>query len=262
MKREVTWVGYKAHLTETCVEDAPLVITHVETTPATEADIQVLDPIHQDLAQKHLLPDAHIVDTGYASGESISASQTAYGVDLYGPVHTDTAWQARTENGLNLTQFEVDWEKQQVRCPARHTSRTWTTTKTSHGHPAIFVRFSPTDCGPCSLRARCTHSKAGAREVTLLTKEAYLALQMARQRQKTEEFIHRYAVRAGIEGTLSQAISTVDLRQSRYIGLAKTHLQHILTAAALNIIRIVAWINQVPRATTRQSYFTALAAAC
>ena len=123
------------------------------------------------------------------------------------------------------------------------------------------MRFSPTDCDPCSLRARCTRSELGAREVTLLPKEAYLALEMARQRQKTHDFVQRYAARAGIEGTISQAVGTLDLRRSRYIGLAKTHLQHILTAAALNILRGVAWINEVPLALTRKSHFAALAGA-
>lgn len=260
IKREESWVGYKVHLTETCNEGQPHMITHVETVQAMEADIQVVEAIHRDLAQKGWLPAEHVVDTGYGSGESISVSQTQYGVDLYGPVHTDTAWQARTENAFDLTHFEVNWENQQVRCPTEHVSRTWTT-KIYRGHPTIFVRFSPTDCGPCSLRARCTRSELGVREVTLLPKEAYLALKMARQRQKTDEFTQRYAVRAGIEGTISQAVSTLDLRRSRYVGLAKTHLQHILTAAALNILRGVAWINEIPLAVTRKSHFAALAAA-
>jgi transposase len=260
-KRDVIWVGYKVHLTETCQTDGPHLITHVETTPSAHADIQAIEPIHQALAQKKLLPSEHVVDASYGSGESICASQSQYGVDLYGPVHTDTAWQAHLDNAFDLTHFAIDWEKQHMRCPAGHLSRTWRATKKMRGHPVIEVRFHPTDCGPCPLRVRCTRSKAGAREVTLLPKEAYLALQMARQRQQTDEFGHRYAVRAGIEGTLSQAVSTLDLRRSRYVGLAKTHLQHILTAAALNILRGVAWINEVPFALTRKSHFAALAGA-
>jgi len=38
-KRSVAWVGYKAHLTETCDEDSPHLITHVETTAATVQDV-------------------------------------------------------------------------------------------------------------------------------------------------------------------------------------------------------------------------------
>lgn len=37
-KGSVNWVGYKVHLTETCDDDAPHVITHVVTTPATIPD--------------------------------------------------------------------------------------------------------------------------------------------------------------------------------------------------------------------------------
>ena len=43
--------------------------------------------------------------------------------------------------------------------------------------------------------------------------------------------------------------------------MAKTHLQHVATAAAINIDRIVAWLEARPRATTRTSRFAALAPA-
>jgi transposase len=41
--------------------------------------------------------------------------------------------------------------------------------------------------------------------------------------------------------------------------MGKTHLQHVATAAAINIDRIVAWWEERPRATTRTSRFAALA---
>ena len=260
VKRDTIWAGYKVHLTETCGENRPHVITHVETTQATNADVLAIQAIHQDLAQKDLLPAEHVVDAGYVSGGTISTSQIQFGVDLFGPVRRDTSWQAHTANAFDITQFTVDWENQQVCCPAGHTNRDWRI-KSLRGQPNTVVRFSPIDCHPCSLRARCTRSKKGAREITLLSKQAHQALELARQYQKTDEFTERYAARAGIEGTLSQAISTLGLRRSRYIGFVKTHLQHILTAAALNLIRVVAWINHVPAAVTHQSHFAALAPA-
>ena len=259
-KREDTWVGYKVHLTETCDDDRPHLITHVETTVGTDQDIHALDTIHHDLAHTQSLPSEHIVDMGYGSGESIHTSQAAYGVDLLCPVHADTSWQAQTPGAFDLSRFIVDWETHHLRCPLGHLSRSWTTTKPLHGKPAIWVRFSPTDCAPCPAHSLCTRSKAKARELTLIPKDAYLALQVARQRQCTETFTQRYAIRAGIEGTLSQAVNTLDLRRARYLGLAKTHLQHILTAAALNLLRVANWLQGVPRAQTRQSHFAALAA--
>jgi transposase len=88
-----------------------------------------------------------------------------------------------------------------------------------------------------------------------------VALQQARQHQASEEGKKLYRRRAGIEGTFSQAVRSFDLRHTRYRGLAKTHLQHVVTAAALNIDRLVAWLQNLPRAKTRTSRFAALAPA-
>lgn len=85
------------------------------------------------------------------------------------------------------------------------------------------------------------------------------ALQKARERQKTEKFQQQYALRSGIEGTISQGIRAFEMRDCRYIGLAKTHLQHILTAAAINLSRVFAWLEHIPRAKTRSSHFARLA---
>src|SRR5687767_3236123 len=52
-----------------------------------------------------------------------------------------------------------------------------------------------------------------------------------------------YAQRAGVEGTLSQGVRAFGLRQARYRGLAKTHLQDVAMAAAINAGRLVNWLN-------------------
>ena len=67
-----------------------------------------------------------------------------------------------------------------------------------------------------------------------------------------------YAARAGIESTHAQAVRRSGLRQTRYIGLARTHLQHIATAAALNLIRLGEWWAGTPLGSTRHSHFAAL----
>ena len=79
-----------------------------------------------------------------------------------------------------------------------------------------------------------------------------------RQKQLTDEWKARYNVRAGIEGALSQGIRVFGMRRTRYIGLAKTHLQHLLTAAAMNLVRLVNWLDGVHHAKTRTSRFAAL----
>jgi transposase len=99
----------------------------------------------------------------------------------------------------------------------------------------------------------------GGRVLNFKPRPEFELLQSARQREHFQVFKDRYAKRAGIEGTISQAIRSFDLRRSRYFGQAKTHLQHILTAIAINLSRFVNWINEVPRAATRTSSFAALA---
>ena len=96
--------------------------------------------------------------------------------------------------------------------------------------------------------------------MTLRPRELHEALQAARRQQETPEWKAEYAVRAGVEGTLSQGVRGFGLRRCRYIGLAKAQLQHVATAAAINVYRISDWLGGVPRAATRTSPFARLVA--
>jgi transposase len=107
------------------------------------------------------------------------------------------------------------------------------------------------------MREFCTRSASGPRILKLRPQAQHEALQSARVRQETEAFKQRYKRRAGIEGTISQGTYGFDLRYARYRGLAKTALQHVFVALALNLTRLVAWWDEQPRAQTRPSRFTA-----
>jgi Transposase DDE domain len=67
-----------------------------------------------------------------------------------------------------------------------------------------------------------------------------------------------YAPRAGIESTHAQPIRRSGLRRTRYRGLVKTRLRHVITAVAINLFRIASWLNGTPLAQTRCSQFAAL----
>ena len=101
------------------------------------------------------------------------------------------------------------------------------------GKAAIQVRFSPSVCRSCPSQAKCTQAQNGARTITFLPQAEPLALQHARQAQDTPEFKAQCAQRIGIEGTISQGVRGFALRSTRYIRLAKTHLQMIATAVAI-----------------------------
>jgi transposase len=260
-KREVEWVGYKVHLTETCETDTPDLVVNVETTPATTPDDHMIKRVHASLEPRDLLPAEHIVDKGYTDSQVLVESQQTYGVTLIGPVADDPSWQARTGTGFDKSQFLVDWERQVVTCPMGKQSISWLPHTYPKNGMTWEVRFARKDCTPCPRRAQCTRAKKEPRIVGLQAREPYEALQEARQRQTTEEFRQQYAPRAGIESTHAQGIRRCGLRQARYVGLAKTHFQHLATAAALNFVRLGEWLTGTPRAKTRCSPFAALKAA-
>jgi transposase len=118
-KREIVWLGYKVHLTETCQTQqtgakggeeqegraAPQLIVQVQTTLANEQDVEVTASIQHELAQADLLPDEQIVDTGYVDADLLVSSQREYGIRLLGPVLADTRGPRQRRQGLRPGPF-------------------------------------------------------------------------------------------------------------------------------------------------------------
>ena len=122
----------------------------------------------------------------------------------------------------------------------------------------IEARFATRDRFQYPLRPRCTRCKCEPRIVGMQAREHFEALQGARRHQKTDAFRTSYAAGAGSEGTHAQAISRCGVRRCCYIGLAKTRLQQVLTAVAVNLVQIAEWCAGTPTARTRYSRFAAL----
>lgn len=245
-----TWLGYKSHVTETCTVDAPRIITHVQTVVATTNDNQSCTPIQKALLEKSLKPDEHYLDAGYSSLTNLLDSR-ALDIDMFSPMRTAVNWQSQAATGFGLDTFFIDWDAQTVQCPSGKTSNVWSESYNTNAVPIIHVRFAKSDCQDCPFKVNCT--KAQSRSLKLYARDYYEALAAARLREKTAEFKEKYRVRSGIEGTISMAVRDADLRHSPFIGLQKTALHALLVASALNIIRALNWLNEVPLATSRKS---------
>lgn len=257
-KRSITWTGYKVHLTETCEDEEIHLITHVETTAAGVLDSQAITSIQEALDKRTLLPSEHFLDSGYVDADVLVKSQCHLDLEIIGPMRPDSSWQAKTAQGYDLSHFTIDWQTRQVTCPQGKLNTCWVEHLDSGSNPAITVKFSATHCRHCPVRSLCTKSKASTRHLTFRAKADHEALQRVRRLQTTPEWKSRYERRAGIEGTISQGIRSFGLRRSRYIGETKTHLQHILAASAINLVRFAVWKAGVPHAKTRISRFAAL----
>jgi transposase len=263
-KRSMGWVGYKVHLTESCDEGLPHLITDVHTTAATATDVKQLAPIQEGLAQRTKRTLTRRALGGFflrlwkQSRFEPRPPDRSHRPCLQGQ-HQE---QAKDDEGFDVANFRIDWEKKMVTCPQRRQSVRWSETETARGRSMIHIDFSATECAACPSRPLCTRAKDLPRTLTLQPKEEHEAIQFARKPKKDRRVcLPRYSHRAGIEGTVSQGVRAFWLRQARYRGLKKTHFLELATATAVNVGRIANWLNEIPTAATRRSRLAALAQA-
>jgi transposase len=250
-KRDLFWTGYKLHISETCTgagdgarpepEPLPNIITNVATTDASLPDTAMTTPIHDSLARRGLLPTQHLVDSGYPSADLLIESTDRYQITLVTPMLGDVSPQARAGAGFAAAAFDIDFDAQQATCPQGQVSASWSPAQ-QRGTDTIVVKFDTHTCRPCPLRAQCTTATRGGRQLTIRPRHIHHAVTEARARQ----------------GTIRQAIAVTETRRARYRGLNKTHLEHVYSAVALNLIRLHAWYNGQPLDRTRTSHLTRL----
>ncbi|MFC0372876.1 transposase [Methylobacterium isbiliense] len=94
----------------------------------------------------------------------------------------------------------------------------------------IKIKFAISDCRACPLWPQC----------------------------KTADFAAEYAQQAGVEATIAQGVRSSRLRRTPYFGHAKAHLAHLMTAAAMNLARVLRWLADEPKARTRHSAYARL----
>jgi transposase len=264
-KDDFTWLGYKLHITETCDgppacgcpgdgarcphDVRPNLITHAATTDATVADVTMTLPIARDLHEKNRAPARQYEDSGYASARNILDAAGLYGITLITPLARDPSRQAREGNGYDRASFTVDYDARTVTCPQGQATTRWSQTA-DRGRTVINVEFPAAACRACPARPQCTTSQKRGRTMKLPERELYEIQAAARADQDSKDWWQDYQRRAGCEATMSQAIAATGIRRTRYRGLAKVHLDHCLSAAAVNVIRLCAYWSGTPISRT------------
>ena len=236
----IRWKGFAAHLTETCASDSVNVITDVATTSAATNDGQALPGIHTRLARRGLLPAEHLVDGGYTSLVHLERAAREHEITVTGPLPGNPTHQHRRSEGFDRDDFHIDFDRRQVTCPQGQVSAGWHgpyPTSSPTAAPLIVARFTKSQCQPCPDRPRCT-SSSDARNVGFPPQELRDLQVRVRAEQQTPEWKARYAVRSGVEGTINEFAHGHGMRRCRYRGQPKAHLQHVLTAIAVNIERL------------------------
>jgi transposase len=276
-RKDRLWLGYKLHITETC-EDPPAcgcrpdpaavrpsrcghdvlpnIITDVATTDATVHDSAVTLATCAALDARGLAPSRLYADSGYASPRNMLAAARDRGITLVTPLLADTSPQARAGNGYDRSAFTIDYDARTATCPQGQASHSWYESAI-RGKPAVIVAFHARTCRACPARAQCTTARGG-RGLTLPPRELHDLQAAARAGQDGKDWQQDYRRRAGIEATISQAVTVTGTRRARYRGLAKTRLEHACAAVALNLWRLDAYWNDTPIDRTRTSHLARL----
>src|SRR5437667_11328139 len=87
----------------------PDLITQVLTTPATTQDSVMGPTIHQDLADRDLLPGTHLLDSGSVDADLLVTAQTQHQIDVVGPPFGSYSRQRLAGQGDDLHALVIDW---------------------------------------------------------------------------------------------------------------------------------------------------------
>jgi transposase len=199
-RHATVWTGYVAHLSETCDDDTVHLITHAMTTDASVNEVRCTAAIQRALAGEGLAPSEHLVDAAYVDAGLLVRSREELGIALVGPPRSDASWQAKLGDGYGLERFQVDWERERVRCPQGRLSSAWSPLVERSGRSYVRVLFRKSDCSTCPAQPLCTRAKHRTRYLKLQPRAEHEALKAGRERLATKEGRRAYARRAGVEG--------------------------------------------------------------
>ena len=241
------WAGYKVHLSE---EPTSELITEVEVRPAHEHDaVPAVGLVVRQATTVGLRPRAILCDGAYGTGD-VRAELGELGIEVVAKLRPLTD-PRHFGKDLFVIDLAADEGQGSVTCPAGVTTTDRRMARDGQHRPVPLFRFPRTVCAACALREQCLGGPAGrvaqpvrsppGRQVQLHFHEA--VLQQARAAQRTPE--HRRAVRdrlrprAKVERKIAEVLRRHGLRHGRYLGLAKTGLQAVLTATVVNVKRLL-----------------------
>ena len=261
-KRDTAWTGYMVHVSETCEPTAPHLLTHVHTTPATVHEAQCTTPIQQALMDKELPPREHFVDAAYISADLLVHSRDEQGITLRGPTRPSPGLADAGRGSLYVRAVHGGLGAAAGALSAGQTvGELGRSASAPAGHPFIQCVSARRTAAPVPPRPLCTHAKpaAGARRSDCHPGRSTRRLHAAQAWYASEEGNGAISGALASKGRSPRGCARLGCGARGIGGLPKTHLQHVATAAAINIDRIVAWLDERPRAQTRTSRFAALA---
>jgi transposase len=140
--------------------------------------------MHADLQQTDLTPPQHLLDSGSITAPILVEPPAVWDRASLVLRAAMCAWQANTEQGIDASQFVIDWERKFAICPEGQQSTSWTPAIDDRKNEVIKMKFSTTVCGRCPRQVHCIRStkKYKRRTITIRPQAQHEALQAARRR--------------------------------------------------------------------------------
>lgn len=220
-------------------------ITDMIYQRANEHDYKIHEKLREANEQKGLKPEKLYADSSYISGIEIN-NYRKRNQELMGYVQLDSC---KKDEDFKLDNFDIDPVKLEATCPTGKVSANTSINKNGD----INIYFSRSVCKECRFFEKCVGNNTKQIKRRLHLKPDYKHIRERRVEQKTEAFKKEMSVRAQVEGTISEAVRFLGLRNAKYKGEDGHQYQFYLTAAALNVKRLMkAMVNgrDVVRAAT------------
>jgi hypothetical protein len=135
------------------------------------------------------------------------------------------------------TEFTIDLEKMEVRCPAGQTTNEYRLAR--EGERKRF-QFADATCQSCAMRAQCVRGQA-PRTISVQAEEALQ--QQARAHNQTEAGRKSLRERVVVEHRLARLVQ-LGIRKSRYFGRIKTCMQLVMAAVVANVSLVVGYCKR------------------
>jgi len=221
-------LAYKTHL----LADADKgIITSVATSSSAVDDTAVVPELIEHHECRCGTPRRAVADHLYGSQDCLGYLQDK---------SIETVIRHRkggnAHGGLDKSEFSYDSERDTYRCPAGQLLRR---RRTQSRNGKAFYSCDSGVCGFCELRGQCISSSdpAAVRQVTRFdTPYVELAQAACASRQGQRLLKKRQTC---MEGLFGQAKSRHGLNRARLRGLAKMHIQGLLTAMVLNVKKLL-----------------------
>jgi len=207
-------------------EETLNLITYIQAEPAHLSDANALMPAIESTRQRDLKPDQILADSLYGSDENVICAEEK-GVKLIAPVMPGST----AKNKLHLSDFALSGTDAVLFCPLGKSPVSRKISK-----KANIVGFSLQGCLDCPSRDQCP-AETGKKYNSLRYTDKDLRLAKRRQKERTSGFTQEYALRSGVEATMSEYDRLTGVKRLRVRGLKKVQFSAVLKGIGINLFR-------------------------